>query len=158
MRSLVIALVAGCAALLCAVVAAQAPAAFDASYSPPRLASGKPDLQGLWSNALVTPLERPADLAEKEFLTADEARELWSQAAGIQVVDAPDPGDGDSHRRSYPTPQDADGADVTLIGRVREDPFVANGLSFWCIADNLRKGAALNAVQIAEELIRRGMV
>jgi aspartate-semialdehyde dehydrogenase len=91
-------------------------------------------------------------------LTAEEARQIWSGAPGIQVVDAPDPGDGDAHRRSYPTPQDADGADVTLIGRVREDPFITNGLSFWCISDNLRKGAALNAVQIAEELIRRGLI
>jgi aspartate-semialdehyde dehydrogenase len=91
-------------------------------------------------------------------LTAEEARALWSDAPGIQVMDAPDPSDGDRHRRSYPTPQDADGTDATLIGRVREDPFVPNGLSFWCISDNLRKGAALNAVQIAEELIRRGML
>jgi aspartate-semialdehyde dehydrogenase len=91
-------------------------------------------------------------------LTAEEARDVWSAAPGILVVDAPDPSDGDANRRSYPTPQDADSADVTLIGRVREDPFIANGLSFWCIADNLRKGAALNAVQIAEELIRRGMI
>jgi aspartate-semialdehyde dehydrogenase len=91
-------------------------------------------------------------------LTADEARTLWSRAPGIQIVDAPDPSDGDPHRRTDPTPQDADGADLTLIGRVREDPFVPNALSFWCVADNLRKGAALNAVQIAEELIRRGLI
>jgi hypothetical protein len=77
MRSWSRVLTVACWGALCAAsAAAQAPpAAFDASYSPPRLASGKPDLQGLWSNALVTPLERPADLADKEFLTEDEARE-----------------------------------------------------------------------------------
>jgi aspartate-semialdehyde dehydrogenase len=91
-------------------------------------------------------------------LTADAARALWTNAPGIQVVDAPDPDNGDGNRRTYPTPQDAAGADLTLIGRIREDPFVPNGLSFWCIADNLRKGAALNAVQIAEELLRRGLI
>jgi aspartate-semialdehyde dehydrogenase len=91
-------------------------------------------------------------------LTAEEARAIWGRAAGIVVIDAADPSDEDRYRRSYPTPQDADGADTTLIGRVREDPFIPNGLSFWCISDNLRKGAALNAVQIAEELVRRGMV
>jgi hypothetical protein len=55
--------------------AAQTPAVIGAGYEPPRLASGKPDLQGLWSNAVVTPLERPDDLADKEFLTEEEARE-----------------------------------------------------------------------------------
>jgi aspartate-semialdehyde dehydrogenase len=91
-------------------------------------------------------------------LTAEEARALWRRAPGIEVIDASDPSDGDRNRRTYPTPQDADGADATLIGRVREDPAVPHGLSFWCISDNLRKGAALNAVQIAEELIRRGLI
>ena len=67
--------------LFAGLVAAQAPAAFDsADYSPPRLPTGKPDLQGLWSNALVTPLERPADLADKAFLTEEEAREYTGQA------------------------------------------------------------------------------
>ena len=76
MKSLAVAFAGCCAVLLGGSSAAQAPSsAFDASYAPPRLKSGKPDLQGLWSNALVTPLERPADLADKEFLTEDEARE-----------------------------------------------------------------------------------
>jgi len=62
--------------LFSGLAAAQAPApSAPADYSPPRLASGKPDLQGLWSNALLTPLERPADLADKPFLTEEEARE-----------------------------------------------------------------------------------
>src|SRR5207248_700629 len=50
-------------------------------------------------------------------LTADEARAIWSRAPGIELVDAPDPSDGDRHRRTYPTPQDAEGGDLTLVGR-----------------------------------------
>jgi hypothetical protein len=64
-----------CALLLGGAAAAQDVAPLGSDYSPPRLASGKPDLQGLWSNAVVTPLERPDDLADKAFLTAEEARE-----------------------------------------------------------------------------------
>ena len=74
MRSMTLALVAIGGGLAAGGIAAQAPAVFDPSYSPPRLPSGKPDLQGLWSNALVTPLGRPADLADKAFLTEEEAR------------------------------------------------------------------------------------
>jgi len=85
MKSLAVAFAGCCAVLLGGSSAAQAPSsAFDASYAPPRLKSGKPDLQGLWSNALVTPLERPADLADKEFLTEDEAREY--QAKRVAAV------------------------------------------------------------------------
>ena len=69
MRSMALSFVAACAALSAGLAAGQAPSVFDPSYSPPRLPSGKPDLQGLWSNALITPLERPADLADKPFLT-----------------------------------------------------------------------------------------
>jgi len=76
MRSIALPLLSLCCGVLFSGLAAgQPPAALDSKYSPPRLASGKPDLQGLWSNALVTPLERPADLADKAFLTEDEARE-----------------------------------------------------------------------------------
>jgi hypothetical protein len=77
-----------CGALLAAAAAAQTPAVFDTSYSPPRLPSGKPDLQGLWSNALVTPLERPADLADKAFLTEDEAREYQAKRVAAVNRDA----------------------------------------------------------------------
>jgi hypothetical protein len=67
----------GCGALLAGAVIGQAPTTVPgaADYAPPRLPSGKPDLQGLWSNAVVTPLERPADLGDKAFLTEEEARE-----------------------------------------------------------------------------------
>ncbi len=58
----------------------------------------------------------------------------------------------------YMTPHEAAGEDATFVSRIREDITVENGLSFWCVADNLRKGAALNAVQIAEVLINRKLI
>ena len=89
MKSLVRSVVGCCVLLLGGSVAAQAPpSVFDARYSPPRLKSGKADLQGLWSNALVTPLERPADLADKEFLTEAEAREYQAKRVAAVNRDA----------------------------------------------------------------------
>jgi aspartate-semialdehyde dehydrogenase len=75
------------------------------------------------------------------------AREALRQAPGVVVVD---------HRASegYVTPIEAAGEDAVYVSRLRKDPTVKYGLSFWCVADNLRKGAALNAVQIAEVLVR----
>ena len=58
----------------------------------------------------------------------------------------------------YITPADCQGEDATFISRLRRDPTVPNGLGFWCVADNLRKGAALNAVQIAESLLAQGLL
>jgi aspartate-semialdehyde dehydrogenase len=80
-------------------------------------------------------------------LTPDEARQILAQAPGVKVVDNPE-------KNEYPMPLDAAGQDLTLVGRIREDFSIANGLNFWVVADNLRKGAATNAVQIAELLIR----
>jgi aspartate-semialdehyde dehydrogenase len=80
-------------------------------------------------------------------LTPDEARRILSAAPGVKVVDNP-------AKNQYPMPLDAAGQDLTLVGRIREDFSIANGLNFWVVADNLRKGAATNAVQIAELLIR----
>ena len=76
-----------------------------------------------------------------------EARALLSKAPGISVVD---------HRadEGYATPAEIAGEDAVYVSRIRVDPTVDNGLSFWCVADNLRKGAALNAVQIAEVLVK----
>ncbi len=79
-------------------------------------------------------------------LSANEARAVLSAAPGIVVFDAPD-------RNVYPLPVDVAGRDETYVGRVREDESIENGLNLWVVADNLRKGAALNAVQIAEKLI-----
>ncbi len=86
-------------------------------------------------------------------LTAREAADLLSRAPGIRVMD-----DVESEKKPFPTVLDANGSDLTFVGRIREDLFVPNGLSLWVVADNLRKGAATNAVQIAEELVRRGLV
>lgn len=83
-----------------------------------------------------------------EPLSADEARDLLREAPGILVVDKREPG-------GYVTPYEAAGEDATYVSRIREDPTVENGLAMWIVADNLRKGAALNAVQIAELLVNQ---
>src|ERR687889_847209 len=81
-------------------------------------------------------------------ISADEARNLLREAPGIMVVDKREPG-------GYVTPVEAVGEYATYVSRIREDPTVENGLSLWVVSDNLRKGAALNAVQIAELLGRK---
>jgi len=80
-------------------------------------------------------------------LSAAEAKQILSQAPGVIVADEP-------QANVYPMPVEAAGKDATYVGRIREDDSVANGLNLWVVSDNLRKGAALNAVQIAEILIR----
>ncbi|MBM1172982.1 aspartate-semialdehyde dehydrogenase [Microvirga arabica] len=84
-------------------------------------------------------------------ISADEARDILRSSPGIMVVDKREPG-------GYITPHEAAGEDATYISRIREDITVENGLSFWCVSDNLRKGAALNAVQIAEAMANRGLL
>jgi aspartate-semialdehyde dehydrogenase len=84
-------------------------------------------------------------------LTSKEARGLLSQAPGIRVLDNP-------RENIYPLPLDAAGTDETFVGRIREDPTIANGLNMWIVADNIRKGAALNTVQIGEEIINRNLL
>ena len=84
-------------------------------------------------------------------ITADEAREILRAAPGVMVIDKREAG-------GYVTPIDATGEDATYISRIREDATVENGIAFWCVSDNLRKGAALNAVQIAEVLINRKLI
>jgi len=95
------------------------------------------------SEAVWVETERPVE--------PETYREALAQAPGVLVMD--DPGRG-----VYPTPLDAAGRDEVLVGRIRRDPSVASGLVFWVVADNLRKGAATNAVQIAEELLTRGLL
>ncbi len=80
-------------------------------------------------------------------LSANEARRILREAPGVIVADEPE-------NNVYPMAIDAAGKDATYVGRIREDRSVANGLNLWVVSDNLRKGAALNAVQIAEILIR----
>lgn len=81
-------------------------------------------------------------------MSAAKAQSILREAPGIMLVDK-------RENAGYATPIEAAGDDATYISRVREDPTVDNGLAFWCVSDNLRKGAALNAVQIAELLGRR---
>ena len=84
-------------------------------------------------------------------LGADQARDILREAPGILVVDKRENG-------GYVTPFEATGEDATYISRIREDKTVKNGLNFWCVSDNLGKGAALNAIQIAEVLVNRKLV
>lgn len=84
-------------------------------------------------------------------LTRSKAIELLSKAPGVKVVDDP-------ANKRYPMPMDASGKDDTFVGRIREDETIKNGLNMWVVSDNLRKGAALNAVQIAEGLVGYGMI
>jgi aspartate-semialdehyde dehydrogenase len=82
-------------------------------------------------------------------LSADEARDILRESPGCLVIDKREPG-------GYITPHEATGEDATYISRLRDDPTVENGINFWCVSDNLRKGAALNAIQIAEVIVNRG--
>jgi aspartate-semialdehyde dehydrogenase len=91
------------------------------------------------------------NLTTERKLTAAEARELLKKAPGLKVLDDPKAG-------IYPMPMLATGDDFTQVGRIREDMSQPNGLELFLCADNLRKGAALNAVQIAELLLQRGLV
>ena len=84
-------------------------------------------------------------------ISVDEARNILRRAPGCLVIDKHEPG-------GYATPYEAAGEDATYISRIRTDPTVDNGLVLWCVADNLRKGAALNAIQIAEVLINRKLI
>src|SRR5438477_6926302 len=87
----------------------------------------------------------------KDRISADEARALLGAAPGVIVQDDP-------HARLYPTPHDVAGKDEVYVGRIREDVSSKHGLLLWIVSDNLRKGAALNAVQIAEQAIEMGAV
>jgi len=89
----------------------------------------------------------------EEFLDEDEARDILREAPGIMVIDKREDG-------GYITPAEAAGEDATYISRIRQDGTVENGINLWCVSDNLRKGAALNTVQIAEllgrEVLKKG--
>jgi aspartate-semialdehyde dehydrogenase len=90
------------------------------------------------------------NIETRKPISPGEVRALLAGAPGVRVVD--DPG-----QSRYPMPIDAEGQDATLVGRIRRDPSVENGLVMWVAADNIRKGAATNAVQIAELLVERGL-
>ena len=93
------------------------------------------------AESITVEFERP--------VTASEARDVLRHAPGIIVQDTREDG-------GFVTPLECAGEDATYISRIRKDPTVPHGLGFWCVADNLRKGAALNAVQIAETLVAQG--
>ena len=95
------------------------------------------------SAAVNVEFERP--------VTPNAARECLSRAVGIKVVDDP-------ATHQYPNPLECEGQDDVHVGRIRGDISLANGLNFWVSGDNLRKGAALNAVQIAEVLVKEGLL
>jgi aspartate-semialdehyde dehydrogenase len=95
------------------------------------------------SEAVNIEFERP--------ISAGEAREILREAPGCQVIDKHEDG-------GYITPLESAGEDATFISRIREDITVENGLAMWIVSDNLRKGAALNAIQIAELLVARGLI
>ncbi|HPA14566.1 MAG TPA: aspartate-semialdehyde dehydrogenase [Desulfobacterales bacterium] len=88
------------------------------------------------------------NIETREHISADEARMLLSKAPGVKVVDDP-------ARNIYPMAIDVEGQDLTFVGRIREDESIPNGINMWVVADNIRKGAATNAVQIAEILAKK---
>ena len=94
-----------------------------------------------------------SEVVQAEFtrpMSVEEARHLLAQAPGVEVMDDP-------RTRLYPYPALAAGRDEVFVGRIRRDASHPNGLVLWIVSDNIRKGAALNAVQIAEELVRRDL-
>ena len=81
-------------------------------------------------------------------ISVEQAKSLFEAAEGVTVVDELD-------SNHYPMPRDCEGKDDVFVGRIRKDISGQNGIAFWCVSDNLRKGAATNAVQIAE-LLQKG--
>lgn len=91
------------------------------------------------------------NIETEKKLSSKEARAILAQAPGVQVYDNPG-------ENMYPLATDSAGEDPTFVGRIREDESIENGLNMWIVADNIRKGAALNAVQIAETLVSRNLL
>jgi len=91
------------------------------------------------------------NIETRQPISVAKVREILSNSPGVSVVDDP-------ANAVYPTPLQAAGLDTTLVGRIRTDPSVKNGLVMWVVADNIRKGAATNAVQIAELLLERDLL
>jgi len=111
-----------------------------------------PDIQVMATCVRVPVMIGHAEAVHVEFerpIAERAAREALREAPGLIVLDTRDDG-------GYATPLEIAGEDAVFVSRLRRDPTVANGLAFWCVTDNLRKGAALNAVQIAEALDRNG--
>jgi aspartate-semialdehyde dehydrogenase len=115
---------------------------------------GTPDL-GVSATCARVPVytghSESINVQTRDPLSPDECRDLLSEAPGLVVID--DPGDG-----LYPLAVDAAGRDEVLVGRIRRDPSHERCLNLWVVGDNLRKGAALNAVQLAELLGERDLL
>jgi aspartate-semialdehyde dehydrogenase len=105
---------------------------------------------GITATTVRVPVERShsisLNLETRHKLTREQALEILSKAPGIQVIDDPD-------EMLYPMPFSASGTDLVQVGRVREDNSIASGLNLWVVGDQLRKGAALNAVEIGEKAL-----
>jgi len=115
---------------------------------------GEPDLMISATCVRVSVFNGHSESVNVEFerpLSPEEARALLARAPGIQVVDDP-------RMSAYPMPLMASGRDPIFVGRVRRDPSAPNALNLWIVADNLRKGAALNAVQVGELLVAKGLL
>ncbi len=91
------------------------------------------------------------NIETEKKITAAEVKKLLTGKPGIKVVDNP-------LKNEYPMPVDAAGKDDVFVGRIREDESIDNGINMWVVSDNIRKGAALNTIQIAELLIKKGMI
>jgi aspartate-semialdehyde dehydrogenase len=87
------------------------------------------------------------NIETEKKLTPEKATEILKNAPGVEVID-------DISKEKYPLPIDAAGEDASFVGRIRQDASIENGLNLWIVSDNLRKGAALNTIQIAELLIK----
>lgn len=113
-----------------------------------------PDIQVIASCVRVPVFIGHAEAVHVEFerpITEKQAWDALRSAPGVTLLDQRDDG-------GYATPAEIAGEDPVFVSRLRRDPTVPNGLAFWCVSDNLRKGAALNAIQIAEELVARNML
>jgi aspartate-semialdehyde dehydrogenase len=115
---------------------------------------GDPDIRVTATTVRVPVLighSESVNVETERKLTADEARRILANAPGVVVVDDP-------ATRAYPMPALAAGTDAVFVGRIREDNSLEHGLNLWIVSDNVRKGAALNAVQIAERLVADNLV
>jgi len=115
----------------------------------------KDDSIGVTATCVRVPVIRAhsesINIETERKISRDKAIELLRLAPGVTIID-------NLPQKKYPLPLEASGKDDTFIGRIREDESVENGLNLWVVSDNLRKGAALNAIQIAEELIKNNII
>ncbi len=95
------------------------------------------------SESITCEFEKEVDLKK--------VREILENSPGIKLIDKPE-------NSIYPTPLIADGKDDVFVGRIRKNPAFENAIDMWVVSDNIRKGAALNAIQIAEELIKQNLI